>query len=75
MGMSVWTREELTTHIAACKQALLAAATGEKYDIDGRSLTRQRLESLRSQLAFYEEELAKLDGRGSIRVIPMRPRR
>ena len=75
MVMSVWTREELLTHIKACKQALLVASTGEKYDIDGRSLTRQRLEALRAQLAYYEDELAKLNGGGSIRVIPMRPRR
>lgn len=73
--MSVWTHQELQNHIAACKKALLAATTGESYSIEGRSLTRQKIEALRSQLAYYESELAKLDGKGSIAVIPMRPRR
>lgn len=75
MVMSIWTREELLTQISAAKKALLAAATGESYSVDGRSLTRQKIESLKNHLTYLQAELAALDGKGTLGIFPMRPRR
>ena len=75
MTMSIWTRQELLEQIALCKAAIKAAITGDSYTIDGRSLNRQKLEALRSQLSYLEEELAALDkGRGPV-IVVARPRR
>lgn len=75
--MSAWTRDELLQQIAATKSAIHAATTSASYGIEGRSLTRQRLEALRAHFAYLENELAILDGkigRGP-HFVTVRPRR
>ena len=70
--MSIWTREELQDLIAAWKAAYKAAATGQSYTIQGRSLTRYDLPEIRKQLAYLEGELAALEGQGKSRRVQMR---
>ena len=48
---------ELTAAIAEIDKAILATAGGSSYSIGGRSLTRQDVDSLRSQRSQYVREL------------------
>lgn len=60
--MSIWTKEELKTHITAYKEALLACASGKSYSIGSRSLTRSDIPEIIKTLKILEEELDKLEG-------------
>lgn len=60
---SIWTREELLELIADWKAAYKAVSTSKSYTLrDGRSLTRQDVAEIRSQLRYLEQELAKVSG-------------
>lgn len=59
--MSIWTKEELQTHIKAYKEALLSCSQGKSYSIGSRSLTRSDIPEIREMLGYYEEELNKLN--------------
>jgi len=63
--MSIWTHEELLDLIARWKAAYKAASSGQSYSINGRSLTRQNLSEIRSQLDFLQRELDALTGNGA----------
>ncbi len=72
--MSIWTREELLGLITDWKAAYKAASTGQSYTIGGRSLTRQNLSEIRSQLDFLQGELEALTDRnaGSLKFVRCR---
>lgn len=73
---SVWTRQELLEARALWKKAYLAAASGQSYTIDGRSLTRQDIDDIVAQLDYIQKELDKLDGSGGGPIfVSGRPRR
>ncbi len=59
--MSIWTKEELQTHIKAYKEALLNCSQGKSYSVGSRSLTRSDIPEIREMLGYYEEELNKLN--------------
>lgn len=61
--MSIYTAEELQAEIERWKKALSSCATGKSYTIDGRSLTRQDLPEIRKQLAWFERQLARVNGK------------
>ncbi|MFV0422268.1 DUF6148 family protein [Oleidesulfovibrio sp.] len=74
-GMGYWTKQELLTLLEAWKAAYKAASTGKSYSIQGRTLTRYDLTEIRAQMAYLEQQLNKLNGKGgSVRVL-MRVRR
>lgn len=63
--MSIWTREELLQLISLWKAAYKAASSGQSYTIDGRTLTRQNVSEIRTQLSYLEQQLNALSGKGS----------
>lgn len=72
---SLWTRQELEALIKEWKNALMSAASGSSYKIDGRELTRQDIDDIKKMLAYLEDELDKLDGQGGLTIVIARPRR
>lgn len=75
----LFTSEELDTHIAAYKQALIDVASGQivKLTTGGsdRQLTLADLPEIRRTLAFYQAEKAKTAGVSGPQFLPARPRR
>ncbi len=63
---SVFTKEELHAAIAEWKKALIRCAAGKSYTIDGQTMTRQDVDTIRSTLTFLQGELAALDGASSV---------
>lgn len=60
MGMSArtyrgYTLSEAQEELAVWKAAKRAAATGQSYAIEGRSLTRQNLSEINAQIDFFAE--------------------
>lgn len=65
MCAAIYTREELQAEMSLWKKALSACATGKSYSIDGRSLTRHDLPSIRQHLAWLQDQLAAIDNRAN----------
>lgn len=59
--MAIFTESELTTQIAAWKQALLALSSGQEYTIGSRRLRRSDLPEVRNTLQFLQAEKANTD--------------
>lgn len=67
--MSIWTEDEILTHIALYKQALVDLATAEQTTFEGITLRRSQLPEVRKQLEYYERELQALRGGNGISVL------
>lgn len=59
--MSIWTKEELQTHIKAYKEALLNCSQGKSYSVGSRSLTRSDIPEILRTLEYYQAELNMLN--------------
>ena len=74
-SVSIWTEEELLEHIAVCKKAMKKAMMAKEYRLDKQETVRQDIQRYQRQLAYYKEELNKLNGTGGPVLQPGRPAR
>ncbi|CDX01290.1 Hypothetical protein DPCES_1403 [Desulfitobacterium hafniense] len=72
--MATWTLETAKAHLQAWLDAELAISTGQSYRIGSRQLERANLAEVRKQIAFWSNEVAKLEGKKSRRVMRVVPR-
>jgi len=74
--MPSWTLAEAQAHLDAWLAADLAVASGQAYTIGSRSLTRADSASISKQVAFWHNEVIRLEaGRGrGLRVLRAVPR-
>lgn len=62
------------THLQAWLDAELAISTGQSYKIGSRELKRASLSEVRKQIAYWQREVARLEGKGSRKVFRAVPR-
>lgn len=74
MAYSPWTLEEIQDNLNTWKQAYQAAASNKSYTIDGRTLTRQDIATIKKELAYWQDELANINGQRINRVMRVMPR-
>ena len=72
--MATWTLETAKAHLQAWLDAELAISTGQSYRIGSRQLERANLAEVRKQIAFWSNEVAKLESKKSRRVMRVVPR-
>lgn len=59
------TIEQIKARLQMWYDAEAAAASGKSYSIDGVSLTRQDLDRIMQQIAYWERRLSAAEGRGN----------
>ena len=73
-----FSKEICKEHLDAWLKAELAVCNGQSYSIAGRTLTRANLASIKSQIEYWQNELAKVNNiekrRGRNRVFRVVPR-
>lgn len=72
--MSGITLDRAKQHLEAWLDAELVVSTGKSYRIGPRSLERADLADIRKQIFFWRREIARLQGKGSRRVMRHVPR-
>jgi len=74
--MSTWTLEEAKKHLQSWLEADYAVATGKRYRIGEKELTRAEVAEIRERITFWSREIQKLELgiRSNNRVIRVVPR-
>lgn len=68
MGKSIYTKDEVIEMIHEYTKAERAVLTGKSYRIGTRELTRLNVDEIRKGRAYWENELAKINSKGRIKV-------
>jgi len=69
-----WTLDTAKTHLQAWLDAELAISTGQSYRIGSRQLERADLAEVRKQINYWRNEVSKLEGNRTRRVMRVVPR-
>ena len=72
--MTYYTLETAKKHLNAWLEAELAISTGQSYKIGSRELRRADLKTVREQILFWRNEVARLSRNSNRRVIRVVPR-
>lgn len=58
----IWSLDEAKDFLRIWTEAYKATAMAKSYTIDGRTLTRQNLQEIKNEIAYWQDIIAQLNG-------------